>query len=181
MQFMLAHDASVEPQDLPPLPPGRDLLRSRLDASFDRCADDLRGSDRPGMARQCRPPRRRHTGIARARQYSRQYRYSDTLQQAADLSAAASAFKPHHTLKEYLEHERTPTGWWHNFPKHAVSLLKAWYGDNARSDNDFGYGWLPRIVGDHSQLPMTLAMRDGVIRGPTEAIFRTEFDTVVVQ
>ena len=25
--------------------------------------------------------------------------------------------------------------------------------------------WLPRIVGDHSQLPMTLAIRDGVISG----------------
>jgi formate dehydrogenase major subunit len=76
-----------------------------------------------------------------------------------------NAFKPHTTLKEYLEHERTPTGWWHNFPKYAVSLLKAYYGDAARLDNDFGFGWVPRIVGDHSQLPMTLAMRDGVIRG----------------
>ena len=74
-----------------------------------------------------------------------------------------NAFKPHATLKEYLEHERTPTGWWHNFPKYAVSLLKAYYGDAARADNEFGFGWVPRIVGDHSQLPMTLAMRDGVI------------------
>jgi formate dehydrogenase major subunit len=76
-----------------------------------------------------------------------------------------NAFKPHTTLKDYLDHERTPTGWWHNFPKYAVSLLKAYYGDAARPDNDFGFGWVPRIVGDHSQLPMTLAMRDGVIRG----------------
>jgi formate dehydrogenase major subunit len=43
--------------------------------------------------------------------------------------------------------------------------LKAYYGDAARPDNDLGFGWVPRIVGDHSQLPMTLAMRDGVIRG----------------
>src|SRR5260370_42244747 len=41
----------------------------------------------------------------------------------------------------------------------------AYDGDAARADNEFGFGWLPRIVGDHSQLPMTLAMRDGVIRG----------------
>jgi len=34
-----------------------------------------------------------------------------------------------------------------------------------RADNEFGFGWVPRIVGDHSQLPMTLATRDGVIRG----------------
>src|SRR5580704_19743962 len=56
-------------------------------------------------------------------------------------------------------------GWWHNFPKFAVSLLKAYFGDAARPDSDFGFAWLPRIVGDHSQLPMTLATRDGVIRG----------------
>jgi formate dehydrogenase major subunit len=43
--------------------------------------------------------------------------------------------------------------------------LKAYYGDAAPPDSDFGFAWLPRIVGDHSQLPMTLATRDGVIRG----------------
>lgn len=76
-----------------------------------------------------------------------------------------NAFKPHTTLKDYLDHERTPTEWWRNFPKYAVSLLKAYYGDAARAGNEFGFGWLPRIVGDHSQLPMALATRDGVIRG----------------
>jgi formate dehydrogenase major subunit len=76
-----------------------------------------------------------------------------------------NAFKPHKNLKDYLEHERTPTGWWHNFPKYAVSLLKAWYGERATKANEWGFEWLPRIVGDHSQLPMTLAVRDGVIRG----------------
>jgi formate dehydrogenase major subunit len=45
-----------------------------------------------------------------------------------------NAFKAHTTSKEYLEHERTPTGWWHNSPKYAVSLLKASYGDAARPD-----------------------------------------------
>ncbi len=75
------------------------------------------------------------------------------------------AFKPHRNFAEYIEHEQTPTGWWHNFPKYAVSLLKAWYGEAATRENGWGFGWLPRIVGDHSQLPMTLAIRDGVIRG----------------
>jgi formate dehydrogenase major subunit len=75
------------------------------------------------------------------------------------------AHKPHASLKEYLESEQVPTGWWNNFPKYAVSLLKAWYGDHARRENDWGYDWVPKIVGDHSQLPMTLALRDSVIRG----------------
>lgn len=76
------------------------------------------------------------------------------------------AFKPHHqSLGDYTETEQTPTGWWHHFPKYVVSLLRAWYGDNAREDNERGYHWLPKNVGDHSQLPMTLALRDGLIRG----------------
>ena len=33
---------------------------------------------------------------------------------------------------------RTPTGWWHNFPKYIVSLLKAWYGDHAATADN---GW----------------------------------------
>ena len=76
-----------------------------------------------------------------------------------------NGYKAHKTLDKYLRHETTPTGWWHNFPKYAVSLLKAWYGESATRENQFGYEWLPKIVGDHSQLPMTLAMRDGLIRG----------------
>ena len=75
------------------------------------------------------------------------------------------AYKPHDTLASYLEVEQNPTGWWHNFPKYAVSLLKAWYGGAATRENDFGYDWLPKIVGDHSQLPLTLAMVRGVVRG----------------
>jgi formate dehydrogenase major subunit len=75
------------------------------------------------------------------------------------------ANKNHASFADYLKDETTPTGWWHNFPKYAVSMLRAWYGANATADNSWGYAWLPKIVGDHSQLPMTLAMRDGLIRG----------------
>jgi len=75
------------------------------------------------------------------------------------------AFRPQQTLKEYLEIEQVPTGWWANFPKFMVSLLRAWYGAKANPENDWGYDWVPKIVGDHSQLPMTLAMKDGLIRG----------------
>ena len=46
-----------------------------------------------------------------------------------------------------------------------IVLLKAWYGDDAQPGNDFGYDLLPKLTGDHSQLPMTLAMVDGVVKG----------------
>jgi formate dehydrogenase major subunit len=76
-----------------------------------------------------------------------------------------SAQEPHRTLQGYLKSEQTPAGWWHNFPKYAVSLLRAWYGEHATPENEWGYQWLPKITGDHSQLPMMLAMHDGVFRG----------------
>src|SRR5437016_3599046 len=75
------------------------------------------------------------------------------------------AHKQHGTFDDYLKAENTGTGWWANFPKYAVSLLRAWYGDHARPDNEWGYQWIPKITGDHSQEPMMLAIRDGLIRG----------------
>ena len=75
------------------------------------------------------------------------------------------ALKNHGTFDDYLAEETPATGWWHNFPKYAVSLLKAWYGEESRSDNEWGYQFLPKLTGDVSQLPMTLAMVDGLIKG----------------
>ena len=77
-----------------------------------------------------------------------------------------SGTKPYHrTLEDYLENETVPTGFWHRLPDFTVSLLRAWYGAHANKENGWGYGWVPKIMGDHSQLPMTLAIQDGTIRG----------------
>ncbi len=46
-----------------------------------------------------------------------------------------------------------------------ISLLKAWYGAHAQPENAFGYDHLPKLTGDHSQMPMTLAMVEGVVKG----------------
>jgi formate dehydrogenase major subunit len=69
------------------------------------------------------------------------------------------------TLHRYLARHRTPTGWWSNFDKYIVSLLKAWYGEAADAGNDFGFGWLPRISGDHSHQGYWLDMADGRMDG----------------
>ena len=58
----------------------------------------------------------------------------------------------HNSLGEFLRKETSRTGYWANMPKFVVSLLKAWYGDAATQENDYGFDWLPRIDGDHSQL-----------------------------
>lgn len=77
-----------------------------------------------------------------------------------------NAFKPQSRhFDQYLDDETIPTGWWNNFPKYITSLLRAWYGEAVGPRNEWGYQWLPKIVGDHSQLTLTLAMNDGIVRG----------------
>ena len=76
-----------------------------------------------------------------------------------------SVLKQHDTLEEYLRTETSPSGYWANTPKFMVSYLKSMYGDAATPANDFGYGWHPRIVGDHSHMAMFAAMNDGKVKG----------------
>src|SRR4051812_5129297 len=70
-----------------------------------------------------------------------------------------------HTLRDYIDQNGSHIGWWHNIDKYIVSLLKAYYGDAATADNDYGYDWLPRITGDHSHLGYWLDMNDGKMEG----------------
>jgi formate dehydrogenase major subunit len=65
------------------------------------------------------------------------------------------------SLNAYLEKHRSNAGGWANLDAFVVSLLKAWYGDGATAQNDYGFGWLPRISGDHSHFGYWLEMADG--------------------
>jgi len=49
--------------------------------------------------------------------------------------------------KKYTPKTKDPlsANWWQNRPKYIASFLKAMYGDNATPENDFGYGWLPKL------------------------------------
>ena len=49
-------------------------------------------------------------------------------------------------LAGYLKKYTQETGLWHDTPKYMVSLLKAYYGQRATRENDFGYGWLPKLT-----------------------------------
>ena len=71
----------------------------------------------------------------------------------------------HDTLDSYVAHEGMAAGYWSHFREYIVSLLKAWYGDAARPENDFRFGWLPRIECDHSQLPTFNRMSRGELKG----------------
>ena len=71
----------------------------------------------------------------------------------------------HATLEAYLKHEVLPTGYWANYPEFLVSLLKAWYGEEARPENDFRFDWLTKVDDDYSQLPFFNKMAKGEVTG----------------
>jgi len=69
------------------------------------------------------------------------------------------------SLAKYIAQNSPRTGWWRNFDKYIVSLLKAYYGDAATPENQFGFNWLPRLTGDHSHQGYWLDMMDGKMDG----------------
>jgi formate dehydrogenase major subunit len=99
-----------------------------------------------------------------------------TIQGATDISTLydtlpgylpqpAAYDRTHENLSSYIAHEGMPTGYWSNFSKFIVSLLKAWYGDAATPENDFGFSWLPRVDDDYSMLAYFDRMAKGEIKG----------------
>jgi formate dehydrogenase major subunit len=79
--------------------------------------------------------------------------------------SAPSGLKDHATLRDYIATEANATSYWANYPKFIVSYLKSMYGDAATAQNDYGYDWHPKITGDHSHMPMFVAMADGKVKG----------------
>ena len=81
------------------------------------------------------------------------------------LPQPAAYDRTHENLSSYIQHEGMPTGGWSNFSKYIVSLLKAWYGDAATPENDFGFSWVPRVDADYSQLAFFDRMAKGEVKG----------------
>jgi formate dehydrogenase major subunit len=74
----------------------------------------------------------------------------------------------HKDLGEYLEKETPSGGYWVNKPKFLVSLLKAWWGQNATARNDFAFDYLPKISGGidtYSFIALFHAINEGTIKG----------------
>lgn len=69
------------------------------------------------------------------------------------------------SFDDYLKRHTTQAGWWSNFDKYAVSLLKAYYGEQATERNEFGFNWLPRVTGDHSHFGFWLEMNKENVEG----------------
>jgi formate dehydrogenase-N, alpha subunit len=74
-------------------------------------------------------------------------------------------------LKAYLEKwtpktkDKKSANWWGNTPKYTVSLLKAWYGDNATAENGFCYDYLPKRSGNYSFIKLMEKMGKGELEG----------------
>jgi formate dehydrogenase major subunit len=68
-------------------------------------------------------------------------------------------------LAAYVEKRGSRSGQWAYLDRYLVSLLKAYYGEAAQRDNDFGLRWLPRLTGDHSHMAYWLEMADGKVEG----------------
>ena len=71
----------------------------------------------------------------------------------------------HLTLKEYIGSGKADRGWWSHFDNYIVSLLKAWFGEAATKENDYGFGWLPKLTGNHSHFATMLRALDGGVDG----------------
>jgi hypothetical protein len=68
---------------------------------------------------------------------------------------------------EYLESiaSKKQKGFWTDADTYTVSLLKAWWGDAARADNDWAYDYLPRLTGPHGTYQTVTAMLADQVEG----------------
>jgi len=68
-------------------------------------------------------------------------------------------------LDAYVAASTSPTGWWGHFKAYFVSLMKAYFGENASEDNDFLFESLPRIDDDNSVYWTVRQMLAGKVKG----------------
>jgi len=73
--------------------------------------------------------------------------------------------QPEPDLQDFVNQNGLKNGVWGSLRCYVVSMLKAWWGDAATEDNQFCFGHLPRIDGDHSIYPTMLRMIDRKCRG----------------
>jgi formate dehydrogenase major subunit len=69
------------------------------------------------------------------------------------------------TFDQYLSLNTAYGGLWTQFPSYFVSLMKAWFGEAATNERNWGYDGLPRLTGDHSHMTTVADMADGALTG----------------
>jgi formate dehydrogenase major subunit len=73
----------------------------------------------------------------------------------------------HDTFREYVEAvgSKKQKGFSANSDAYTISLLKAWWADAAREDNDWAYDYLPRLTGPHGTYQTVTAMLADEVEG----------------
>ena len=68
-------------------------------------------------------------------------------------------------LDQFCRLDSAQAGYWGHMRAYTVSLLKAYWGDRATAGNDFCFGHLPRINGDHSVYESVMGMLRRTVEG----------------
>jgi formate dehydrogenase major subunit len=69
------------------------------------------------------------------------------------------------SLDNYIEANTSPTGWWGHFRAYYVSLMKAYFGEHANTENEFLFKSLPRVDDDNSAYWTVEQMLKGKVKG----------------
>ena len=69
------------------------------------------------------------------------------------------------TFEDHVDAGAKDRGWWAFYETYLVSLLKAWFGDGATPENDFGFDHLPKLSGNHSHFATMMRALDGGLDG----------------
>jgi formate dehydrogenase major subunit len=66
---------------------------------------------------------------------------------------------------EFVVANTSPSGWWGHFKSYWVSLMKAYFGENATEENEWLFSKLPRIDDDNSVYWTLQQMLEGKVKG----------------
>jgi len=66
----------------------------------------------------------------------------------------------HESLDDFVAGDAAMKGFWGNMKAYTVSLLKAYWGEAATEANDYCFGYLPRLTGDHSTMTTVMHQID---------------------
>ncbi|WP_165078343.1 MULTISPECIES: formate dehydrogenase-N subunit alpha [unclassified Desulfovibrio] len=85
----------------------------------------------------------------------------------ADYLANGHGFSAARDKKDGMWKLEAERGSWAALPNYMVSLLKAWYGEGATEENEYGYQWMPKLTGNDS---LTVTM-ERMLKGEVEGLF----------
>jgi formate dehydrogenase major subunit len=71
----------------------------------------------------------------------------------------------HQDLDDFVADASARTGQWGSMRSYLVSLLKAYWGEAARPDNDWCFDYLPRLTGEHGTYQTVQGQLDGRVKG----------------